>query len=64
MSKPYEIEPWGDGFIVADYSGHRGEAAYAGADCVWKAQPVGMVPFPTEEAAEEFAKVHVKPKTE
>lgn len=52
----YAIESYGTGFIVADYSGERGRhgAAMAGLDGVWKSQPIGLTPFPTREAAEQF----------
>lgn len=52
----YKIEPYGKGFIVADYSGNRGKfgAAYAGKTGEWHIQPIALDPFATEDDAEKF----------
>ena len=57
MKSHYSIEPYGTGFLVADYSGKRGKhgAAYAGKDGVWRDQPVGISPFESRADAEKFA---------
>lgn len=51
------IEEFGNGYIVADYSGNRGRqgAAYAGVDGIWQDQPMGIDPFPTKLAAQIWA---------
>ena len=46
------VEQYADGYIVADYSGSRGDAAYCGKSMIWKRQPVGLTPvFKTEDEA-------------
>ena len=59
--KPWAIENYGKGVIVADYSGKRGKfgAAYAGRDGVWRDQPSGLDPFTDAQTAEAFAKAEV-----
>lgn len=51
----YSIEPYGCGFLVADYSGNRGEhgAAYCGVSLEWSSQPIVRDPFPTRSDAED-----------
>jgi len=58
----YQIEPYADGYLVADYSGNRGAfgAAYAGRDGWWHDMPLNLDPFPSKETAETFAKSSVK----
>jgi hypothetical protein len=58
MDDRYAIEQYGNGFIVADYSGERGShgAAFTGTDGVWRNQPIGMPPFASKDAAEAFVK--------
>lgn len=53
----YVIEYYGNGFIVADYSGKRGRhgAAYAGLDGAWHDQPTDIKEFPDEASARAFA---------
>ncbi len=46
------IESYGGGFILADYSGNRGEASFCGISMGWRMQPVVRDPFPGFEAAE------------
>ena len=49
----YSVEPYGNGFILCDYSGNRGQfgAAYRGRDGEWRDQPIGIPPFDTEADA-------------
>ena len=59
------IEKYGNGFILADYSGNRGEAAYCGQECKWRGIPVNLGPeFPTEEAAVQAGSKEVITTTE
>lgn len=52
--KGFSIEPYGGGFIIADYSGKRGEASYCGKEMKWSSQPIVQPPFfETEEEALE-----------
>lgn len=53
----YAVEKYADGFILCDYSGKRGKfgAAYLGKCGDWKSQPLGLIPFLTEEKAWEAA---------
>lgn len=51
--KGIAVERYAEGFILADYSGNRGEASYCGASMAWRRQPIVRDPFPTEEAAVE-----------
>ncbi|WP_280411714.1 hypothetical protein [Nocardia asiatica] len=53
----YAIESYGGGFIIADYSGNRGQAgaAYTGVSLEWNEQPIVPDPFPTEAAARQAA---------
>ena len=54
--KGYDVESYGGGFIVCDYSGQRGEAAYCGTDGAWRTQPIGIPPFATWDEAWDFAR--------
>lgn len=58
MNNNISIEPYGGGFILADYSGKRGKvgASYCGSDNEWRDQPVGMTPFKSEQLAKEAIK--------
>lgn len=52
----YAVESFGDGFIVADFSGERGKfgEAYMGADRKWHSQPINIDrhnTFKTEDEA-------------
>jgi len=47
-----DVEPYGGGFILADYSGKRGEAMYCGVSLDWSSQPIVTDPFPSREEAE------------
>lgn len=50
--KSIAVEPYGGGFILADYSGNRGEASYRGVRDQWSPQPIQLKPvFPTKEEA-------------
>lgn len=49
--KSIAVESYADGFILADYSGNRGEASYCGVSMSWSRQPLIRDPFPTKEAA-------------
>jgi len=49
--KSISVEAYGSGFMLADYSGKRGVAAFCGLSMNWGGQPVIDDPFPTEEAA-------------
>ncbi len=51
-----DVEPYGGGFILADYSGKRGEASYCGRSLDWSRQPVVRDPFQSREKAEATAK--------
>ena len=57
MKDKYVIEQLGAGFVVIDASGERGKfgEAYAGSDKTWRDQPVGVPPFETQSAAEQWA---------
>jgi hypothetical protein len=50
-SKSIAVDSYGGGFILADYSGNRGEASYCGVSMSWSLQPIVRDPFPTVEAA-------------
>ena len=50
-TKKINVERYGAGFILADYSGNRGEASYCGISKSWSSQPIVRDPFPTESAA-------------
>ncbi len=58
-----DVESYGGGFIVADYSGNRGEASYCGTDGRWTMQPIVRCPFPTEDEAWSFAAKSMKAGT-
>ena len=45
------VESYARGFMLADYSGNRGEAAYCGRSLEWRRQPVCSDPFATEADA-------------
>jgi hypothetical protein len=49
------IEPYAGGFILADYSGRNGPAAYRGVSSQWRSQPIVGDPFATKESAIEAA---------
>lgn len=49
--KSIDVEPYAYGFILADYSGNRGEASYCGVSMRWSRQPIVPDPFPSAEAA-------------
>ncbi len=49
--KSIAVEPYAGGFILADYSGNRGEASYCGASMSWSLRSIVRSPFPTQEAA-------------
>ncbi len=49
------IESYGGGWIIADYSGKRGEASYRGIAPTWSRQPIVSDPFQTKDAAVEVA---------
>jgi len=51
-----DVEPYGGGFILADYSGKRGLASYCGVSLDWSTQPVVADPFQTREEAAAKAK--------
>ncbi len=52
--KGFSIEQYGGGFIIADYSGKRGEASYCGKSMQWTRQPIVFPPFfETKEEALE-----------
>lgn len=47
--KDIYVERYGTGFILADYSGNRGDASYCGVSMAWSSQPITIRdPFPTE----------------
>ena len=46
--KEVSVEKFANGFIIADYSGRRGEAAYCGKSLGWINQPAVKDPFETE----------------
>lgn len=50
-SKEIAVERYGGGWILADYSGRRGEASYCGKSKNWRRQPAVPDPFDTEEDA-------------
>ncbi len=52
-TKRIAVEPYADGFILADYSGNRGEASFCGKSMEWSRQPIVRDPFETEAAAVE-----------
>lgn len=43
------IEPFGGGFIIADYSSEL--ALFAGISLNWRSQPIVSDPFPTRDDA-------------
>ena len=45
------VESYGGGYILADYSGNRGEASYRGSSDNWIKQPMVRDPFPDKESA-------------
>lgn len=50
--KGFSIESYGGGFIIADYSGKRGDASYCGKTMQWTSQPIVKPPFfETEQEA-------------
>ena len=49
--KGIAVEPYAGGFLLADYSGNRGQASYCGRSMSWSSQPIVNDPFPTEESA-------------
>lgn len=51
-----DVEPYGGGFILADYSGKRGEASFCGVSLDWRTQPIVSDPFPSQEEAVAKAK--------
>jgi hypothetical protein len=54
----YAIEEIGNGMVVVDYTGGRGQfgAAYAGSDGIWRDQPASVSnPFPSEAEASKWA---------
>lgn len=50
-TKEIAVLEYGGGFVLADYSGKRGEASYCGVSMSWSRQPIVSDPFPTEESA-------------
>lgn len=56
MATNIDVEPYGGGFILADYSGKRGEASYCGSSLAWSKQPIVDDPFQSREKAEAKAK--------
>lgn len=60
-----DIEKWGGGYMISDYSGvipSRFGAKYCGADMNWNDQPRCDVPFDTEESAVKYALGLNRPK--
>ncbi len=53
LPEDFRIEPYGIGFMLADYSGTFAEARYCGVSMDWRIQPICNDPFPTKEAAKE-----------
>lgn len=49
--KSISVESYAGGFILADYSGKRGEASYCGISMSWSTQPVVKDPFSTKSEA-------------
>lgn len=49
--KKIAIEPYANGYLLADYSGNRGEASYCGVSMDWRRQSIVHDPFPTKEEA-------------
>lgn len=45
------VERYGAGYLLADYSGHRGEASFCGISGEWRHQPIVYDPFLSVEAA-------------
>lgn len=45
------VESYAGGFMLADYSGERGEAAYCGRSLQWRRIPSCSDPFATKEDA-------------
>lgn len=61
------VEPYGGGFILADYSGKRHdrrgrypECAYRGQFNEWTVQPIGLIPFATEAEAVECGEASIR----
>lgn len=54
----YAIEPYGVGWIIADYSGRRGlhGAAYRGRSDYWESQPRVRDPFVLEQDARKVVR--------
>lgn len=55
------VESCARGFMLADYSGDRGEASYCGKSMEWRPQPICSDPFATEEDTVSAALADWKP---
>ena len=53
--KTIKVETMGSGFMLADYSGTKGPAAFCGVSMVWKSDPIINDPFTTKEDAVKAA---------
>ena len=50
-TREISVERYGTGYLLADYSGNRGEASYCGISMAWSRTPIVRDPFPTKEDA-------------
>lgn len=51
--KEIAVERYGTGYLLADYSGNRGEASYCGKSMQWRKVPIVHDPFDDQESAIE-----------